>query len=125
MKPTLIPVDGNSQIVSIRNSSTVISFITLSKDSMLEYFNIKWQYLPSSESLNVIELQEDSKHSFSFDKLTLSISDTQIMDIGLYRIVLTNDIDHIAANITLKDVYSKCIYKLFKFTKVFQLYVIF
>ena len=109
MKPILIPVDGNNQIVSIRNSSTVISFTTLSKDSMLEYFNFKWQYLPSYESLNLIELQEESKYCFSSDKLTLSISDTQITDIGLYRIVFTNDIDHTGANITLKDVYSKCI----------------
>ena len=109
MKPTLIPVDGKNQIVSIRNSSTVISFTTLSKDSMLKYFNIKWQYLPSSEPLNVIELQEDSKYSFSSDKLTLTISNTQITDIGLYRIVVSDDISHSTTNITLKDVYSECI----------------
>ena len=109
MKPTLIPVDRNNQIISIRNSSTVISFTTLSNDSMLEYFNIKWQYLPSSEPLNVIELQEDSKHSFSYDKLTLTISNTQITDIGLYRIIVSDDTSQSTTNITLKDVYSKCI----------------
>ena len=87
----------------------MISFTTLSKNPMLDYFNIKWQYLPSSEPLNVIELQEDSKHSFSSDKLTLTISDTQITDIGLYRIVVSDDISHSTANITLKNVYSKCI----------------
>ena len=124
MKPTLIPVDGNNQIVSIRNSSTVISFTTLSKNPMLEYFNIKWQYLPSSEPLNLIELWEDSKYSFSSDKLALTISNTQITDIGLYRIVVSDDISHSTTNITLKNVYSKCI-KLFKFTKAFQLYVFF
>ena len=91
------------------NSSTVISFTTLSKNPMLEYFNIKWQYLPSSESLNLVELWEDSKYSFSSDKLTLTISDTQITDIGLYRIVVSDDISHSTTNITLKDVYSKCI----------------
>ena len=109
MKPTLIPVDGNSQIVSIRNSSTVISFTTTSKKHTLEYFNIKWQYLPSYESLNVIELQENSKHSFSSDELTLTISDTQITDIGLYRIIVSDDISQSTTNITLKDVYSKFI----------------
>ena len=109
MKPTLIPVDGKNRVISIRNSSTVISFTTLSKNPMLEYFNIKWQYLPSSEPLKVIELQEDSKHSFSSDKLTLIISNTQITDIGLYRIVVSDDISHSTTNITLKDVYSKCI----------------
>ena len=95
----------------------MISFTTLSKDSMLEYFNFKWQYLPSYEQINVIELQEDSKHSFSSDKLTLTISDTQITDIGLYRIVVSDDISHSTTSITLKDVYSKCINK---FTKTFQ-----
>ena len=90
---------------------------------MLEYFNIKWQYLPSYEPLNVIELQEDSKHSFSSDKLTLTISDTQITDIGLYRIVVSDDISQSANNITLKDVYSKFIF--FLIQKSISMHVIF
>ena len=120
MKPTLIPVDGNNQVISIRNSSTVISFTTLSKNHMLKYFYIKWQYSPSFEPLNVIELQKDSKHSFSSDKLTLTISNTQITDIGLYSIVVSDDTSQSVTNITLKDVYSKCIKVFFNLQKHFN-----
>ena len=71
-----------------------------------------------------LNYKKNSKYSFSSDKLTLTISNTQITDIGLYRIVVSDDISHSATNITLKDIYSECI-KVFLIHKSTSMHVIF
>ena len=107
--PTFQALNGINNVFSTRATNTVISFIIIAAYPKLIPSNIQWSFTPLSSSNEIIEINGNntSKYSFSPNKLTLTINNSQSADIGEYKIVGFNNAGSGEATITLEDVYGK------------------
>ena len=107
--PTFQALNGINNVFSTRAATTVISFIIIAAYPKLIPSNIQWSFTPLSSSNEIIEINGNntSKYSFSPNKLTLTINNSQSADIGEYKIVGFNNAGSGEATITLEDVYGK------------------
>ena len=96
VSPYIIPSDGQSTIAVTRNDTVTISFngtaIPLADTS-----DVQWYFHSSLD--NFVEIfNNTNEYVFSSDKYSLTISDVQSTDAGIYRILASNITE---SNVTL------------------------
>ena len=93
----------SSKVIGLLHESVTISFTITNDFPKVKVYNIQWQFKPlGNETFNSIKSE-----FLSEDRLSLTISNVQLSNRGLYKLLAQNEAGIGEATIVL-DVYSKC-----------------
>ena len=98
--PTVQPV--SKRVIGLLNESVTISFTITNDFPKVKLYNIQWQFKSlDSETFNSINSERLSE-----DHLSLAISNVQLSNRGLYKMIAQNEAGISEATVVL-DVYGK------------------
>ena len=96
--PTVQPV--SNRVIGLLNESVTISFTITDDFPKVKVYNIQWQFKPLGNETFILI------YSTSSDRLSLTISNVQLSNRGLYKMLAQNEAGISEATVVL-DVYGK------------------
>ena len=82
-------VVGASSVLGVVNLSVTLNFTIVESFPLVRLQNIVWKF--NNTALNNLTTPSDSRYSFSNDLLSLTISNLQHIDEGVYTFTATNE----------------------------------
>ena len=88
--PPTVSVSGSGLLQATEGQTVTLSFLVINSSPPVSPSDITWEFLFISDTAETVVIDNGTRHTFSPDRTSLTITDLDAMDSGTYTLTAIN-----------------------------------